>query len=262
MTTIGQIIKSSNRGYIDDPGEVKRITDRIMEMRMSVLIDSVSWREHAEEVLVGLISTKDIHKRFVREMTFADVIALIGNMNTGSTDTSDDLGCSDADFKRFQTIKLREMVHDTGGSNLLVKQFLGLNVTALLNYLENRHFDRKVYKIGKKLQYSEVISVPGRSDNELNHMQISVGELFEATRRALSLSWIPWNAIKVYEERMLKIEGIEMMVLIDALYHGYRERMHLEDIRRRYDEQSRNRDDFEDTEALWKKEEQRYGKDY
>ncbi len=211
-TTLKKICETASQGCIRDPHDIKDITDRFLNMRIS---------EWCEEMNLNkcfglLLSLHQLPEHAVKELTFLQAIYLIRQIRfRGSS-------CIPEEWKDFTVSELKKIILTSmksllliaEGKHMLVRLFLGQNYEALLSYLENVRYE------------------DGAVEDDAELIEETLGELLKECDKGMKQPWRVWGSLDDYRKEILRNYNNIGILLVDNFYTAFCENMDILDIRR------------------------------
>ncbi|MCR5626769.1 MAG: hypothetical protein K6F99_05575, partial [Lachnospiraceae bacterium] len=136
-------------------------------------------------------------------------------------------------FERFLICMLKHCLLEAEKSDLLVKEYLGINVDSFMHYLEGKHNDHKVSYIYSDM-LGEADRVFSKDADKLIKKEMNIGDYLKSTLETERQTWSCWKDIKEYENTIISANEMDRKLLLDSLSLGFRERMNVDDLLERY----------------------------
>ncbi len=220
--SIQELLRISHNGYIDDQKCAEQIVDNLSKKKMKDILKY----SREKSGLTSLTYVYDMSYVDFDSLSLLDTICLIGNMDKGILDGSKVFNhvTTPNQFKKLLVELLRRALVEAMQTDLVVRQFLGINIKTMFEVLENRHNDKKVIhlynRIGKEWSLLKDTKI---KDIALKNMNI--GSALEKLDESGNRPWRCWNQINDYRDDILRLNRLEDLILIEGFFVGYREQM-------------------------------------
>ncbi len=243
MATLKQIKEISEKGCIEDQSEVASIISDFLSLSLESIFESVKGVK--KDAFEYLATMSGLDGCTLGRINYLELLCMICNLeNTMNDYNGYDTGCSNAEeFKRFIIEQLKRILVESGKSNMVVREFLGITVPALFEYFEGRHHDlmadsiyRHILSEEKSVVDSEVskgriirnliVTIPGKKRN--------IKDFLSETTEICNGHWRCWENINGYKWIVLTANQMETELLLSGFVTAYRERMNISDLLEKY----------------------------
>ncbi len=227
MTNLKEIMEIADKGYYDSFETIDGILNELSSRKMGEIFDQV--KPEIKNVFDIVTQLHDMPGSVLDLLTFTDFICLM--IDTEDRLEEEEIGdeTSPEQIEMLLVNAFKQCLLDAGKTDMLIREFLGINVDSFMHYLEDKHNDHEVFCL-----YSDLLEdsdkVFSKDAYRLLRKEMNIGDCLENTLETEKLSWKCWQDIKEYEQVILAANAMDRKLIVDAFSFGYRERMNVEDL--------------------------------
>ncbi|MCR5747078.1 MAG: hypothetical protein K6G03_05170 [Lachnospiraceae bacterium] len=223
MKTLEEILQIAENGYIDSYERIDGIMTELIDKPMGEILCNVSPIDKKRFEIVT--DCNDIPNSLIDKLSFADYICLTLNIKKQIK--------KGQDLEDITVYILKELLLQAKSSDLLIGEFLSINIYDYMLYLEGKHDDLKVRNLYSQIECNAKRDL-FRRDNRLEDHKINIGDFLKITEKAEDKSWLVWTDINSYRLMIETAFDMDKELLLGMISLAYRERMNAKDLIARY----------------------------
>lgn len=233
MTTLREIREMAEKGCFDDLAMIESIITEFVSTPFGELLRSGTGAE--ENIYEVLAAVYDLEEKRLDEITYPEAVCLTENLVYVMDPERSPYGpdFSAEQMKRFVTSLIKIAVLASGKRNLLIKEFLAVDVFSMFQFFESRN---KAFNA--ESGYGRFLTIRGRIrgskeagrriDSARTRLRWNtIGSVLQNTTNISHWSWRSWESIKDYESILLMASEMDEDILISGFAKAYREKMDL-----------------------------------
>ena len=255
--TINEITTMSRMGFIQDPGEVRRVIEAFVNLPMKVLIGKAE--SDLKRMFCTLLWKYDLPDSAYDSISYLDTVYLLRKISEKNLSYKDR---DNIDFWNFQIYYIvRIILFAAEGHNTTAKLFLSLNVDSFFSFLEEKGSGGNIVKsYHNKLNKEGDVILSDDVDEKLQNGLISIRDLLLGLEDVENTRWVCWSDFDKYKSKILSVNILRAIITVHAIYHGFIDEIDPEGIMKRLEVPKIVLSDWDDEITSCIKEKQDYGK--
>ena len=223
-----EIQEITNKGFIDDPGEVEEVIRGILGITMEDLLGSV--RGIYRPFFEALLDHYGIRYEHMSVLSWLDLICLIGNLQSRSEHGLTESDRLISSYRKVCSRDLLQLITEAGKNNYDIKLFLALNMQAFFRYMGKMHNNISLSYIYDRICRFAASWQDEATAVKVNSGEICIGEYLRSLSDMEQMPWRPWKSLDEYENKMLRTNETEDAIVIRSFYIAYKEFMDIDDL--------------------------------
>ena len=230
MTTLKDIREISDKGCFDDPARIESIVTEFVTTPVGELYQhDEKAKKHVYEP-INLIY--GVEGSILDRIVYPEMVCLINHIDQALDPENKPYSgdYSAEQLRRYVTHGTKIALLSAGKRNLLVREFLGIGVKPLFQFLESRYRDHAADHVYCRYRTREKrILRLSESGVQKLFPRKTIGEVLYCTAVISNRSWRCWEEITGYQLMMLEANKIDTDILLSGFAKAYREKMDLAD---------------------------------